>query len=93
MQLTDLRAVSDSLRPFQPSPTAIPNLQQTYLGGYYGQSTGTQVNLLERRFREWVENGMPTGSFLAITPIDTDRVGLQQYRLVDSVHVVMGLLP
>lgn len=93
MQLTDLRAVSDSLRPFQPSPTAIPNLQQTYLGGYYGQSTGTQVNLLERRFREWVEKGMPTGSFLAITPIDTDRVGLQQYRLVDSVHVVMGLLP
>lgn len=93
MQPTDLLAVSDSVRPLQPSPTDIPKLQQTYTASFYVQSTGTEVNLMERRFREWTEKGMPTGSFLAITPIDTDRVGLQQYRLVDSAHVVMGLLP
>ena len=83
----------DSLRPFRPSPAAVPKLQQSYWAGMYGQSTGSEVNLMGRRFNEWVKKGMPSGSFLAIIPVDTDRVGLQKYRLVDSVHVVMGLLP
>ena len=86
-------AVVDSLTPFRPPPAEVPKLQQTYWAGLYGQSTGSEVNLMERRFKEWGQKGMPAGSFLAITPIDTDRVGLQKYRLVDSVHVVMGLLP
>ena len=56
------------------------------------RSSGTEVNLMERRLRAWLKR-MPRGTFLAITQIDPDRVGLQQYRLVDSVHVVMGFLP
>ena len=89
---SDSRVLSDTLKPFRSLPTEGPRLHRSYYAGVNGQSSGTEVNLMERRLRAWLKR-MPRGTFLAITQIDPDRVGLQQYRLVDSVHVVMGFLP
>ena len=92
MTPSDSRVLGESLKPFRPSPTEVPMLQQSYYPALYGQGSGSEVNLMERRLRTWLKR-MPRGSFVAITQIDPERVGLQRYRLVDSVHVVMGFLP
>ena len=71
-----------------PTLGEVPMLRDNVssLGGGMG---GLQVSVLEKKLDAWSRN-LPPSCFVARTAVEPDRVGLQDVRILDSVHVIMG---
>ncbi|MDG2222332.1 MAG: hypothetical protein P8L85_13195 [Rubripirellula sp.] len=75
----------------RPQLSEVPVLQQRYTG-FLSEGSGSQVSLLESRLDQWLTR-MPTGTFLGLSGVDLERVGVDDVYITDSSHVIMGRLP
>ena len=76
---------------------AIPKLGEVPMlrrNQYYGGnvSPGMNVSVLEEKLKRWSE-GMPYQSFVAIADVEEDQLGVNDAKMINSVHVLMGELP
>ncbi len=90
---TDSAALNQLLGPdVRPTLGEVPMLRRSYFTFGGVTTAGVQVSLLENRLEEW-SGGMPRGSFLGITDLDQELLGVDDATILDSVHVIMGWLP
>ncbi|MEE2935531.1 MAG: hypothetical protein VYA84_05995 [Planctomycetota bacterium] len=95
MQPADQTALAELLGPtVLPPEVEVPELRQrSYFGiGMGGQVPGDELSLLESRLEQWAEK-MPTSSFLGIAEPEQGRLGVDEVRILESGHVIMGRLP
>jgi hypothetical protein len=95
MRAADQTALTELLGPtVLPSEVEVPKLQRrSYFGiGMGGQVPGDELSLLESRLELWAAR-MPTSSFLGIAEVEQGRLGVEDVRILESSHVIMGRLP
>ena len=84
------KALAQMLGPkVLPKETEIPMLNNY---SWAQNSTVSHQSLLEQRLKQWSRD-VPANSFIGLAEIDTERLGILQARVLDSVHVIMGTLP
>lgn len=57
--------------------------------GYSNHSTNAQISLLEERLNMWLGR-LPNNHFIARTEVRSELLGIDQPRIDDSLHVIMG---
>lgn len=75
----------------RPPLGEVPMLRRSYYRTAGMMTAGIQVSLLETWMDEWAL-AMPVGSFVALAEIDQERLGVEDATVLDSVHVIMGML-
>jgi hypothetical protein len=84
------KALAQMLGPkVLPKETEIPMLNNY---SWAQNSTVSHQSLLEQRLERWSRD-LPANSFIGLAEIDSQRLGVLQARVLDSVHVIMGTLP